>query len=365
MTIADIALTLVPNLGATGCRKLIELYGSAESVYNTPYERLISDINLRKDIAYAISQKVGFREAQEEMSHIAKHNIVAIASTDTLYPTLLHNIGDRPHIIYTMGNIEALHSEHILSVVGSRRISSYGEGVCIRLIEELGQMFPDLVVVSGLAFGTDSIAHRAALAAGVRTAAVIPATLPQIVPSTHSALARSIVEHGGVLVSELNTTSRTSQNVYIPRNRIIAGISEGLFVVESSINGGTLSTVRFADGYSRLVMALPGRITDPTSAGTNHIIKSGIASMVTSAEDIANLLGWERSHADRLFEYDTTSLSPNEQKIIDALAEGNPLTTDEIAERCSLSTSEASAILLEMELSGTIRQGAGNRYEKF
>lgn len=365
MTLADIALTLIPNLGPCGCRTLIDLYGSAEAVYNTPYERLVADINLRSDIANAIVHQEGFKKAEEEIAHISKHRIASIASTDDEYPVHLRNINDRPHVIYAMGNVEALHSPHILSVVGTRRISNYGEVACTRIIKELGCMFPDLVVVSGLAFGADSVAHRVALATGVRTVAVIPDTLPKITPSTHTTLARTIIDQGGALVSELNSHSRISANSYIPRNRIIAGISEGLFVIESAKNGGTLSTVRFADGYSRPIMALPGRITDNSSEGTNHIIKSRIAEMVTSAEDIAELLGWEQKAERQIFECNTQPLSSNEQLVIDCFAGNEALSTDEIAERCALSTSETSAILLELELSGLLRQGAGNRYEKF
>ena len=365
MTLADIAITFIPELGARGCRKLVEVYGSAEAVYATPYERLIADLQLKPDIARAIVQRVGFREAEEEIRHLARHNIKAIAATDDEYPRRLFAIPDRPHALYLIGNEQTLRSEHILSVVGTRRVSRYGEVASTRLIQELAEMFPDLVVVSGMAFGADGVAHRAALAANVRTIAILPTTLPEITPTSHAALARGIVEQGGALLSEMNTRTQHNGKAYVPRNRLIAGIGDGVFVVESAIDGGTLSTVRCADSYAYPVMALPGRITDPMSEGTNHIIKSGLAQLVTSAEDIANCLGWQRTERAKIIESEVRECSSEEMKILACFEDGGAFTTDEIALRSGLSTAQTSALLLEMELSGLLHQCAGNKYEKF
>ena len=364
MTLADIAITLIPNLGSRGCRKLIDAYGSAEAVYATPYEQLVTEVGLQPAIAKGIERGVGLREAEEEIRHLARHNIKAIAATDAEYPQQLFAVCDRPHTLYLMGDEGTLSSPHKLSVVGTRRVSRYGEVACTRLIKELGEMYPDLVVFSGLAFGADSVAHRAALATNVRTVAIVPTTLPNIAPTTHSALARGIVESGGALLSEMNTHTKHNGKAYIPRNRIIAGISDGVFVVESAIDGGTLSTVRYADSYAYPVMALPGRITDPMSEGTNHIIKSGLAQLVTSAEDIANCLGWQRTERAKVVECEVRDCSPREMRILECFADGGAYTTDEVALRSGLSTSEASALLLELELSGVVHQCAGNKYEK-
>lgn len=364
MTLADIAITLIPKLGSRGCRKLIDTYGSAEAVYATPYERLIAEVQLQPDIAKDIAQGVGLREAEAEIRHLARHNIKAIAATDAEYPQQLFAVCDRPHVLYLMGDEQTLRSPHKISVVGTRRVSRYGEVACTRLIKELGEMFPDLVVFSGLAFGADSVAHRAAISTNVRTVAIVPTTLPDIVPTTHAALARGIVESGGALLSEMNTLVKHNGKAYIPRNRIVAGISDGVFVVESAIDGGTLSTVRCADSYGYPVMALPGRITDPMSEGTNHIIKSGVAQLITSATDIAESLGWQPTPSAKVFECEVQECSPREMMILDCFADGGAYTTDEIALRCNISTSEASAMLLELELSGVVHQCAGNKYEK-
>lgn len=365
MTLADIAITFIPDLGSRGCRKLVETYGSAEAVYDVPYERLLAEVQLRPDIAQSIVRRVGFREAEEEVRHLARHNIKAIAATDGDYPRQLLATPDRPHALYLMGNEATLTSKHILSVVGTRRVSRYGEVAATRLIKDLAEMFPDLVVVSGLAFGADGVAHRAALAAKVRTVAILPTILPEITPASHAALARGIIEEGGALLSEMNTRMQHNGKAFIPRNRIIAGIADGVFVVESAIDGGTLSTVRCADSYAYPVMALPGRITDPMSEGTNHIIKSGLAQLVVSATDIAQTLGWEPVERAKVIQSEVRDCSPNEAKILAAFDDGGAYTTDEIALRCGLTTAETSAVLLEMELMGVLHQCAGNRYEKF
>jgi DNA processing protein len=263
-----------------------------------------------------------------------------------------------------MGNIEALQSQHILSVVGTRRISSYGESICAKFIPELAEMFPDLVVVSGLAFGVDAAAHRAALAAGVRTVAVVANKLPEVTPAQHRNLAKDIVENGGAIITELSSQTKQNGAFYIPRNRIIAGVAEGLLVVETPSNGGSLSTAKAADAYSRTIMAVPGRITDSRSEGTNHLIKSNLAQLVTSAKDIADILGWEVAGTmPEKMHYEPREMNSAEMLVLAALTDNSDgLTLDRIAEKTELSVAELSAMLLNMELSGLVRQLPGKVY---
>ena len=225
-------------------------------------------------------------------------------------------------------------------------------------------MFPDLVVVSGLAFGVDAAAHRAALAAGARTVGVVANKLPNIIPAQHQNLAKDIIEHGGAVITELNSHTKQNGAYYIPRNRIIAGVGEGLLVVESPANGGSLSTAKAADAYSRTIMAVPGRINDSRSEGTNHLIKSNLAQLITSARDIADALGWEAERAmPEKMHYEPRNLNPNEQAILHILADNSDgLSLDNIADRAGASVAEISAILLNMELSGLVRQLPGRKY---
>lgn len=364
MLLDELALTFIPDLGIRGVAHLIDLYGDAATVYATSEHHLLCYAELRRDIALRVLQKVGYSDAEREMAYCAKQGIRITSYNDNDYPPLLREAPDRPHIIYSIGNIEALHSKHILSVVGTRRISSYGESVCAKIIPELAEMFPDLVVVSGLAFGVDAAAHRVALAAGVRTVGVIASKLPDVTPAQHRNLAKDILEHDGVIITELHSQTKQNGSYYIPRNRIIAGVAEGLLVVESPSNGGSLSTAKAADAYSRTIMAVPGRITDSRSEGTNHLIKTNVAQLVTSAADIASALGWEVAGAmPEKMHFAPHQITSKESSVYDIIADNSDgLTIDVIAEKSAFSVAEVSAILLNMELAGLVRQLPGRRY---
>ena len=364
MILDEIALTFVPGLGSRGIAHIVDLYKSAELIYSEPYYRLELCAELRHDIAMRITEKVGYDKAERELRYCAEHGIKTIASNDPLYPARLHEIPDRPHILYYQGDISVLSSPHVLSIVGTRRISAYGETICARFITELARMFPDLVVVSGLAFGVDAAVHHAALAAGIRTVGVIANKLPDITPTQHRNLAKDIVANGGAIITEIDSQAKQNGAFYVPRNRIVAGVADGLFVVESPANGGSLSTVKAADAYSRTIMAVPGRITDARSEGTNHLIKTNVAQLVMSPEDIAAALGWEiiESVPEKIH-YEPREASSEEQLVLALLAEcSDGLTMDKIAEIAGLPISKLSAMLLNMELSGLVRQLPGKIY---
>lgn len=364
MTIDELALTFIPDLGTRGIVHLIDLYNDAPAIFSASEHSLLCYAELRKDITTKIVEKVGYKDAERELRYCDEHGIAITTFADESYPHLLREAADRPHVLYSLGDIEALSSPHILSVVGTRRISSYGESICARIIPELAEMFPDLVVVSGLAYGVDAAAHRAALSAGVRTVGVLANSLPDITPSQHRNLAKDIVEHEGAIITELSSQSKQKGAFYIPRNRIIAGVADGLLVVESPANGGSLSTAKAADAYSRTIMAVPGRITDSRSDGTNHLIKSNVAQLITSAEDVAKALGWEAAGGiPEKVHFTPRSINENEKLILASLVDNSDgLTMDRIAELTSLPISEISSILLNMELSSLVRQLPGRRY---
>ncbi len=364
MILDELALTFVPGLGSRGVAHLINLYEGAEEVYAQPEYKLILCAELRQDIATRILQKTGYAEAERELRYCEDNGINITPSNHCNYPRLLREVPDRPHIVYSIGDIKALSSPHILSVVGTRRITSYGETVCARLISELAEMFPDLVVVSGLAFGVDAAAHRAALAAGVRTVGVVANKLPDVIPAQHLNLAKEMVERGGAIITEIHSQSKQNGTFYIPRNRIVAGVADGLLIVESPANGGSLSTAKAADAYSRTIMAVPGRITDSRSEGTNHLIKTNVAQLVTSARDVAEALGWEvQSAVPEKLHYAPHSANEREQSVLNLLANSSDgVSLEKIAELTSLNISEVSVIMLNMELSGLVRQLPGKLY---
>lgn len=365
MKIEDLALAMTRGLGAKGIIHLLGLYGDAESVFHASESDLIERAELRADIARAIVAREGWAAAEREAEYCRRHSIIAVASTDEEYPALLRECADYPHIIYVRGNVGAL-SRRCVSFVGTRRMTPYGERACTELITGLAARVPDLCVVSGLAFGIDAAAHRAALLNGVPTVAVVANPLPAVTPTQHTSLAEDIIAHGGAIVSELPSTTPKKGCYYISRNRVIAALGCGTVVVESHAGGGALTTAQFADDYNRSVMAVPGRMFDSAASGTNHLIRTRRAQLVASAEDIINELMWELSLPEMpSVKIDPTlDLTPDERGLLCCFRTSDPLSVGELMELSGMPTGELSALLMSLELAGAVRLLPGNMYEK-
>ena len=268
MTIEDIALQMTPGIGVKGAVHLLGVFSSARNIFAAAPEELAMKAALREDIIRNIVHRKGFAAAEKELGYCRRNSISAIASTDPEFPALLREIPDYPHVLYLKGNAAAL-SARCVAMVGTRRATPYGQTMCNRLVEGLAAQVPGLCIVSGLAFGIDVAAHRAALAAGVRTVAVLANPLPGVMPAQHTAVARDILDHGGALVTELHSQTRQNGTAYLARNRIIAGLGAGCVVVESPDSGGSLATAHCADGYDRSGKAGPGRAPGGKSSGGN------------------------------------------------------------------------------------------------
>lgn len=365
MTIEDLALTFVPHLGVRGTVHLLETYGSAERIFAASEDDLSERAQLRRDIARSIVRRAGFAEAEREMEYCRRNGIEIVASTDEAYPEFVKTAADYPHILYMKGEADALRSPHVLSIVGTRKMTPYGERVCNEIVGGIAEKFPDTVIVSGLAFGSDAAAHRAALAFGLRTVGVIANALPNIIPAQNSSLARDMISGGGAVVTEITSQTKQNGNLYIPRNRIVAALGEGLIVVESPANGGSMSTVAAAEAYSREVMAVPGRTTDAMSAGTNALIKNRVAQMVVSADDVIACLGWKVEAVPERIKAEMRGPTADERRLLDCFPEsGDCISFDELVARSGLAAGEATARLLDLELSGDVRSLPGKFYEK-
>lgn len=365
MTIHDLALALTPHVGVKGAKHLLECFGSAQRIFSLSEEELLSGASLRADALKGILSRAGMRAAEREADYLQRHRLWALASTDEEYPALLREINDNPHIIYGMGHREALQGP-MLTMVGTREQSPYGERVCGYLIRELAERIPNLVIVSGLAFGIDSVCHRLALECGLRTVAVVANPLPEVTPTQHTPLAREIVERGGAILSELPSTAKQKGTFYVARNRIIAALSEGTVVIESPATGGALLTAQFADSYQRTVMATPGRVGDRTAIGPNMLIRNRKAQMVLSAEDIIRELMWDL-HLKEEYTPPTPEVQPltaDEEGLLGCFRSDDPLTYAELIELSSLDAGTLTALLVSLELSGAVRKLPGNRYEK-
>ncbi|MEG0807766.1 MAG: DNA-processing protein DprA [Alistipes sp.] len=365
MTIEDIALQMTPGIGVKGAVHLLEIFGDAPRIFAATADELTHFAELRADLAQQIVRRVAFASAEKEMSYCRRNGITAIASTDAEYPALLREIPDYPTVLYCRGNVAAL-ADRCISMVGTREATPYGQLMCNRLIEELAARIPRLCIVSGLAFGIDSAAHRAALAAGVQTVGVLANALPGVMPTQHTALSRDMLDNGGALVCELHSQNKQNGTAYLARNRIIAGLSGGCVVVESPDSGGSLVTARCADEYNRAVMAVPGRATDRASTGTNHLIRNHKAQLVLSAEDIIRELMWDLGADPAMLRAQsvTTQLTPDEAQLLACFTTDDPLPTERLGELCGHNPGELAALLVGLELAGAVRQLPGNRYMK-
>ncbi len=369
MTIEDLALLFVRGVGSRGAKHLIDHFGTAERLYQASYDELISGCKLRPDIAQQITKRVGFAEAEREIKYARRHDLRILSATDEEYPELLADVIDRPHILFVRGDVSVLRHRTI-SMVGTREISPSGHYAADKLIGGLASEVENLCVVSGLAYGVDGACHRAALAHGVATVAVVADVLPNVSPAAHRSLADDILKSGGAIVSELHSATHQNGNFYIARNRIITGLSEGTIVVESPATGGSLATANIADSYGRTVMAVPGRISDSTSFGTNNLIRSGKARLILTAHDVIDDLGWERykkAEANNLTneaETQFADLPPTERAILDALSTAASLDLGAIISATGLSIGELTMSLMSLELKDLVRTLPGNRYER-
>ncbi len=367
MTIDDLALIFVRGLGARGAAHLMEHYGSAEAVYDASRSDLVEGAGLREDIAEGIIHREGLNQALKEVEYCRKHGISMIAATDPEYPLLLKHIPDRPHVLFVKGNIDVLRKP-TLSMVGTREMTPSGQYAANKLIEGLAAEMDEFTLVSGIAYGVDAACHRAALAHSVPSVAVLANALPEINPAPHRQLAEDILRNGGALVSELSSQSRQNGKLFIARNRIIAGLSMGVVVVESSASGGSIATANIADSYNRVVMAVPGRISDSASFGTNNLIRSGVARLVLTARDIILDMDWE-SHCrsltkgldqDPLF----TDLAPEELTVMAVFDMEAKPDMSKLLSATRLTIGELMMVLMNLEIKGLIRTLPGQRYEK-
>ncbi|MCD8174243.1 MAG: DNA-processing protein DprA, partial [Alistipes sp.] len=282
----EIALSLHKELGMKMVCRLIGVFGNAGRVFSAGRDELVDLGGIPRGVAASLLSKPHHRQAVTEMKYCRRKGIVPVGISSPLYPPLLRECCDFPVVLYTVGDPNALAGD-MMAVVGTRKITPYGSVACEKLVGGLASAGYRMTIVSGLAYGVDATAHRAALANGLPTVAVLGNSLPGIYPAGNTGLARKIVERGGCLVTEYDSGAETRRSNFVARNRIIAGMSRGTLVVESPRKGGSMITAGIASGYDRLVMAVPGRITDENSFGTNFLIRSLGAVAVTCVADIA------------------------------------------------------------------------------
>ena len=357
----QVALTLVPHIGDVHTKSLINHYGSAEEVFKARKKELEKIEGIGTVRAKSIKDFNDYPAAEEELRFIDKFKITPLFITSPGYPKRLLNCYDSPAILYYRGNAD-LNASRIISIVGTRNNSEYGKTVTEKLIEEFAT--EDILIISGLAFGIDTIAHRSALKNGLQTIGVLAHGLDRIYPSQNKNLARQMTEQGGLLTDFRTDTNPDKQN-FPRRNRIVAGICDALVVVESGKKGGSIITAELANGYNRDVFAVPGRINDSRSEGCNELIRTNKAVLVMSAEDLLENLGWteQKKPVQRVQRELFIELSPEERTIVDILQQQESIHIDELYQKTRLSTSAVASALLTLEMQNLVQSLPGKIYK--
>ena len=357
----QIALTLIPNIGDVHAKALVNIYGDAQSIFKAKKKELESIEGIGAVRAGSIKNFSDFKSSEDEIVFIEKYKISTLFITDKNYPQRLLNCYDSPPLLYYRGNAD-LNSSKIIAIVGTRNNSEYGRAACENLIEGLAN--ENILVVSGLAFGIDTIAHKAALKNNLQTIGVLAHGLDRIYPAQNKTLARQMAERGGLLTEFISNSNPDKQN-FPKRNRIVAGISDAVIVVETGKKGGSLITAELGNSYNKDVFAIPGRIHDNKSEGCNYLIKNNKASLITGADDLLEMMNWRPAIKPALKKQRELfiELTVDEKAMVDILQQQVQVQIDELYFKSGLSSSAVAAALLMLEMQGIVASLPGKVYK--
>jgi len=355
-----LALQQVEGVGDIMAKKLINHCGSAEGVFKTKTSQIAAIDGIGSILLRNLKNKWVFEKAEQELNFIKSNEINVAYFQDENYPDRLKHCIDGPVLLFTSGNID-LKNKKIISIVGTRQITSYGMEFCRKLIEDLAPLDP--VIVSGFAYGVDILAHQLAMEHDLQTVGIVAHGLNQIYPKPHKKYVAKVEQNGGFM-TEFWSSSNPDKENFVRRNRIVAGISEATIVIESAERGGSLITANMANDYNRDVFAVPGRTTDKYSQGCNNLIKTQKANLLTSAADLVYILNWDiESKTKPVQKQLFVTLDDDEQKVYDYLLKNGKELMDIIALRCDFPIYKISGMLLNMELKGVIRPLPGKLFE--
>ncbi|MBI5011237.1 MAG: DNA-protecting protein DprA [Bacteroidia bacterium] len=356
-----IALGLIPRIGDINARKLVSHFGSVDAIFRENYRNILKIPGIGAGLASYICDKSYLDIAEREADWVTKNGIRTCFYLDSDYPYRLRQCDDSPVVFYFRGDCD-LDSPKILSVVGTRNSTGRGRELCEKIIGGLAAGHPDMIIVSGLAYGIDIAAHKAALANNIRTIGVLGHGLKTTYPSLHASTAKAMISNGGLLTDFLSD-ALPERNNFLKRNRIIAGLSDATLVVESGIKGGALITADIAASYNRDVFAVPGRPEDQWSAGCNSLIKNNKAALVESSDDIEFLLGWKSEKNKPPVQRSLFSdLDESEKVIYELISKEGEMTIDAICRTLNIPVHKLSSQLLQMEFKGILKCYPGNIY---
>ena len=368
-TLCAMALAKLGYYNLAAVHHLYQMMGSATEVvdHSKDITEVMPDASPRLKEMLSDTD-VMLRRAEEEMEFVNKYQVRVLHIGHPDYPQRLRECDDAPLVLYYRGTAD-LNPSRVINIVGTRRCTPYGEDLIRRFITDLRQWCPQVLVVSGLAYGVDICAHRQALEQGYETVGVLAHGLDDLYPSRHRATAKQMIGQGGLLTEFMTHTNADKVN-FVRRNRIVAGMSDACILVESAAHGGGLITADISRGYSRDVFAFPGRVGDTYSEGCNLIRDNG-AMLITGAHDFVRQMGWENdailttAHQQGIERQLFPDLSPDEQAVVDTLQKNNDLQVNMLATQSGVPLSRLTSVLFELEMKGVVRTLAGGIYHLY
>ncbi|MBR0180590.1 MAG: DNA-processing protein DprA [Prevotella sp.] len=361
------AMTRLTNFNFQQALELYKAVGSAQQIYEHRYDigDILDDCSPRL-IEALKDWDEPMKRTDFELQYMQEHGIRALTLNSDDYPQRLRECPDAPIVLFYKGNAD-LNQAKIINIVGTRQCTQYGQDLIRRFLTDLRQYCPEVLIVSGLAYGVDICAHRNALENGYPTVGVLAHGLDQIYPYRHRETAGQMLSHGGLLTEFMTQTNADKPN-FVRRNRIVAGVSDACIVVESASKGGGLITAEIAQSYNRAVFAFPGAVGMTYSEGCNNLIRDNVAGLICSAKDFVNAMGWkeellrQQNYADGIERNLFPDLSPEEKKIVDLLQQANDLQLNIISVKCGIPISQLTALLFQMEMKGVVKPLAGGMY---
>ena len=366
----NIALTRIGHFSLASALHLYRTLGSGEEIFlhRNEAQDILPDCSPRL-IDNLKDWSEPLKRAEVELEFCRNNNIRVLCLGDDNYPKRLEDCADAPLVMYYKGNAN-LNQSRVINIIGTRHCTTYGADFIRRFIHDLKALCPEVLVVSGLAYGVDINAHQQALAVGYETVGVVAHGLDYLYPAAHKDVAREMVNHGGLL-TEFMTCTNADKGNFVRRNRIVAGMSDACILIESAAHGGGMITAGIAFDYGREVFALPGRVGDHFSEGCNNAIRENKAMLLTSVEDFVKAMGWEddalRIEAQKkgierqLF----PDLSPEQQRIVDVLTKSNDLQLNQLSAKAGIPIGDITSILFQMEMMGVVKPMAGGNYHLF
>ena len=356
----QLALTMVPDLGPIRARLLIEHFGNASSIFKAKKKEISVVEGIGELCARSLKEWDQFSEVDEEISFIEKHYIQPLFITDADYPQRLLHCYDPPTLLYYRGAAN-LNSSRIISIIGTRNHTEYGKQVTEQLIASLQTQ--QVLIISGLAFGIDAIAHKTSLQYNLPTIGVLGHGLDTIYPSQHKSLAKEMLAYGG-LISEFRQNTKPDKHNFPKRNRIVAGMADATIVIETASKGGSMITAELAHNYNRDLFAVPGKITDSKSSGCLKLIQQNKAILLTGGEQLIETMGWEeKKNAHKKQRELFIELTADEKIIVNLLRETEAINIDTLYLKSGLSSSSVAAAILNLEIQNVIGVLPGKLYK--